>query len=272
MTNTKFKKINDILYLYRSNKLSVSFDYRYVNNDKPAILLFYGFGGSAKMMQNITPILAEHFSTIVIDYPGHSASPPDYNYTIIEFIDVVKEILDILEIKKIYLIGYSFGGIVALEYYKRYKDQTVKFIFLHSTPSFSFNPFYKILYKIIKIFLSIHTFFVVTKILIPILADKNFTKEQYGLALDLCRKNDSKSIVYMYDRIVYENFYSLADNLDLPVLIIGSRKDILVVEKESIKLSEKIKNSKLIILNDFGHLSIVTASEHVSELIIDFLR
>jgi len=256
---------------FESKNLKVAYEYDKKDNNKPVILIFYGFGGSTKMMGFFTDDLYRDYPVLIVDYPGHSYSPVNYNYKLDDFFAVINDLLSSLCIKEINLIGYSFGGIMALNFYEKYPEIVKKIVFLHTAPYFAFNFFYKILYKFVKILLSINTYFVTARVLVPMLKDKYFTKEYYKLSLAINKESDSKSVVYFYDDFVFKDFNYLIKLIDIPSLIIGSKKDILVTEDMSKKLSKQIKNSRCEILKEYGHLSVITGSKKISEIIVNFL-
>ena len=71
---------------------------------------------------NISDKYLEYFNVLSIDLPGFGESDePDFVWSVYEYADFVKRLVDSLKIKKVILIGHSFGGKVSLVYASKYK-------------------------------------------------------------------------------------------------------------------------------------------------------
>lgn len=81
------------------------------------LLLLHGFTGSAATWAPFLEHLGPHFRTLAPDLVGHgrSDSPPDAErYSIERCVDDLLAILDMLQIARADVLGYSMGGRVAL--------------------------------------------------------------------------------------------------------------------------------------------------------------
>jgi len=81
------------------------------------LLLLHGFTGSAATWAPLISALPSHFRTIALDLIGHgrSDSPPDAGrYHMTRCVADLLAILDVLEIVRTDVLGYSMGGRVAL--------------------------------------------------------------------------------------------------------------------------------------------------------------
>ncbi len=97
----------------------------YIDNgvkSKSTIVLLHGWGQNIEMMQPIGNNFADK-RVIIIDLPGFGLSEEpkeEDNLTIVDYVDIVKELLDKLKIKNPILIGHSFGGKISLIYASKY--------------------------------------------------------------------------------------------------------------------------------------------------------
>ena len=107
----------------------------YGKKDAKAIILLHGWGQNIQMMQGIGNHFKDTNRIIILDLPGFGKSKePDKVWTIDDYADALKELLDKLNVKKPIIIGHSFGGKIGLASpYKKiitketFKTKTLKF-------------------------------------------------------------------------------------------------------------------------------------------------
>jgi pimeloyl-ACP methyl ester carboxylesterase len=82
----------------------------------PTLLLVHGYLVSQRSWEAVLPALAERFTVIAFDLPGHGESdrPASFPYTLDAFAHTTIGLLDALGIARARLCGHSFGGSVAL--------------------------------------------------------------------------------------------------------------------------------------------------------------
>lgn len=117
------KKINDV-------------DVNYVNYGKKdaesTLVYLHGWGQNIAMMKPIADPFDEEFNIVIIDLPGFGeSSEPTHVWTLDEYVECVKEILDSLNVTNPILLGHSFGGKLSLMYASKYQ---VKKLVLFGSP------------------------------------------------------------------------------------------------------------------------------------------
>lgn len=106
------KKIMDV---------NINYTYQDIGSDITLVLL-HGWGQNIEMMEPIANRYIDKFNILIIDLPGFGKSQePPYAWTIYEYTECIKKLIDSLNIKKIHLIGHSFGGRLSLIYASLYK-------------------------------------------------------------------------------------------------------------------------------------------------------
>jgi pimeloyl-ACP methyl ester carboxylesterase len=82
----------------------------------PPLVLVHGYLVSQRSWAAVLPALAERFTTVALDLPGHGESdrPASYPYTLDAFAHTTLGVLDALGLNRIRLCGHSFGGSIAL--------------------------------------------------------------------------------------------------------------------------------------------------------------
>lgn len=97
---------------------NVEINYEYSDIGKDTTLVFlHGWGQNSNMMYPLSDKYKLFYNTLVIDLPGFGKSEePNDPWSIYEYADCLKELIDCLKIKKVILLGHSFGGRIALVY------------------------------------------------------------------------------------------------------------------------------------------------------------
>jgi len=81
-----------------------------------ALVCLHGFTGSRKTWEPFLSIFGKSFQVITIDLPGHSETKGANERTMETFCRDLAQLLTKLEVKKAHVLGYSFGGRVALSF------------------------------------------------------------------------------------------------------------------------------------------------------------
>ena len=79
------------------------------------ILCLHGHPGSSKTMSVFTNVLSQHYQTIAPDLRGYGKSPAGGKFQMEDHLDDLQRLLDEYRIEKCLLLGWSLGGILALE-------------------------------------------------------------------------------------------------------------------------------------------------------------
>lgn len=86
-----------------------------VKGDGFPILCLHGHPGSGQSMEVFTNHLSQRFQTISPDLRGYGKSPAQGNFQISDHLTDLEEILSYLKINRCLILGWSLGGILALE-------------------------------------------------------------------------------------------------------------------------------------------------------------
>jgi pimeloyl-ACP methyl ester carboxylesterase len=91
----------------------------------PVLVLLHGFLVDSRMWRPQLDSLPANFTVIAWDAPGagESADPPD-GFTMADWADSLAGLLDIADVDAAHIVGLSWGGILAQEFYRRYPART----------------------------------------------------------------------------------------------------------------------------------------------------
>ena len=219
------------------------------------IVLLHGWGQNIEMMKPVGDKLDGHI--VILDLPGYGLSTePDSVWTIYDYVELLHEFLNSINIDNPILIGHSFGGKISLAYASKYKVN--KLILFAS-------PFKKGIEKMpLK-----------TKILkaakkIPVLNKlEGFAKLHIG-------STDYKNATDTMRKILVETV-----NLDIrddikkikcPTFIFWGTNDEAVPVNDAYELESLIKDSGLVVYDGCTHYAYLEMLPNVIKVIKVFLK
>ena len=99
------------------------------------VVFLHGYLESSEIWLPFANELLDTGRIILIDLPGHGQTGVmDEIHTMDFMADVVKFVLDTLDLKKCVMIGHSMGGYVTLSFAEKYIERIFAFILFHSHP------------------------------------------------------------------------------------------------------------------------------------------
>lgn len=95
----------------------------------PAIVLLHGFTHDSRAWQPQLDALSDEFTVIAWDAPGAGRSDdPPGTYGIGDWAGDLLEFLRMLAVERAHLLGLSWGGLLAQEFYRRYPERVTSLI------------------------------------------------------------------------------------------------------------------------------------------------
>jgi pimeloyl-ACP methyl ester carboxylesterase len=90
----------------------------------PALVLLHGFLSDSRCWRHQLSQLADQFRVVAWDAPGAgSSSDPADTFTTASYVHCLAGFLDALEIDRPHILGLSWGGILAQEFYRLFGDR-----------------------------------------------------------------------------------------------------------------------------------------------------
>jgi pimeloyl-ACP methyl ester carboxylesterase len=232
--------------------------------DEQPIVLIHGTAASLHTWDGWTDALKTQRRVIRFDLPAFGLTGPDPqdNYTIERYAEVVVAVLDQLDIKTSVLAGNSLGGYIAWATAVLYPERVAKLVLVdasgypfesESMPiafKISANP---IASAILKDFLP--------KFLIensvknvygnPELVTDDVVERYYQLTL---REGNRAALQERFKQTQPGELAAKVSSIDVPTLIIWGGQDKLIPSKLGKQFEKDIKNSKLVIFDNLGHI------------------
>jgi pimeloyl-ACP methyl ester carboxylesterase len=99
------------------------------------IVLLHGYLESSEVWNGFAEKLKSEFRIISVDLPGHGLSDVYGEVHSMEFMaTAVKNLVDSLDLKKVFLLGHSLGGYVALAFLELFPEYLLGYCLFHSQP------------------------------------------------------------------------------------------------------------------------------------------
>lgn len=106
----------------------------------PVIVLLHGYLESLEVWNGFAEKLSAKYRVIAVDLPGHGLSDIYSTVHTMEFMAcTIKDLIDSLNLKKVFLTGHSLGGYVALAFLELFPVNLLGYCLFHSQP-FSDTP------------------------------------------------------------------------------------------------------------------------------------
>ena len=226
----------------------------YGNGDKTIVLL-HGWGQNIEMMKPVGDRLEGRI--IIVDLPGFgNSSEPDYIWTVYDYVECIKKLLDELKVNNPILIGHSFGGKISLAFASKY--DTEKLILFGS-------PFKKEVTK-----LSLKTKILKNAKKIPVLNKlEGFAKKHMG-STDY--KNASEMMRKILVSTVNLDITEDVKKIKCPTLIMWGTLDDAVPVEDAYELEKLISDAGVVIYEGCSHYAYLERLNQVVNVINTFIN
>ncbi len=245
---------------------------------KPKLLILNGIMMSTKSWIPFMNTLKENFQVLRMDFydQGQSSKLHNQEYTQEYQVDTLKELLDYLNIKKINIVGISYGGNAALTFACKYQEYVERLLLFNSAAYTS--PWLKDIGDGWIKAGSTRDGNLYYKVTIPTIYSAKYYEEK----LDWMKARE-KTLYPIFSNPEFldamerltrsaESFDVREDlkKLEIPVMIISAEQDTLTPLKEQEYLYKHIKNSYWIKLPEVGHASMYEKPMVFTSLITGF--
>lgn len=266
----------------RSKGLELS---TYVFGQGPPVVLLHGLAATKLSYLPLLQALAERYTVIVPDLPGHGeSSKPRARYTPPYFAEVIREMLDELGVQDAAVAGNSMGGRIALEVAAAYPHRVTSLILLDPAAAGLPFPLYARLLGLLPTGAGVipvpwRKRIVVTAIRQLFASPEQVPRAGYVAAADefirIYRKGRARVALLSAMRGLIadepEAFWLRAKRIAVPTLILWGRKDRLVPVGLGHRLANTIDGSRLEVLAEVGHVPQFERPEETRRLILGFL-
>ena len=256
--------------LYRKiNGLSIA--YQQVGTG-PALVLLHGLTQDSRVWKIQMDSLSKHFTVVAWDAPGAglSADPPG-NYTISDWADCLSQLLDSAGIKQAHILGLSWGGLLAQEFYHRYPHKVLSLVLVNTTTgwrSISDSTANALLDACRKdASLPVNDF--VSKYLPGMFSDSppQEVKEEHARIMS---RFHPVGFQLMAATLANADMRALLPKIQVPVLLIWGGADKRIPVNVAHQFQNEIPGARLEIIPDAGHVSNMEKPIEFNKILKDF--
>lgn len=218
------------------------------------VLLLHGWGSSIEPYRQLIDLLSKKYFVIALDMPGFGKTEePKTPFGVDEYVDFVLDFLKLFDLKKLSLVGHSFGGRVIIKMVNReLQFQVDKIVLIDSAgikpQKTTKKSFRQQCYKIGKWFA---TRKLIARIF-PELLEKlrvKFGSADYAAASPMMRQ--------CLVRVVNEDLSDLLPGIQAPTLLVWGENDTATPLSDAKKMEADIPNAGLAVIKNAGHFSFV---------------
>lgn len=247
--------------------------YYRVKGKGPCLVLLHGFLESQNIWNYYSDQLSQSFRVVTLDLPGHGRSENIGDVHTMELMaEIVKELLDRLQIEQYVVIGHSMGGYVALAFADLFPDKTMGLGVFHShaladTTEAKINRG-----RAIQVVKENHKDFISHFIpdLFTLRNQERYEEEIRELQAESRQMEKEGIIAALSGMRQRTDKLKLLKNTVVPVLFIIGKKDQrtpLDIMNEQISLAQ---HSEVLILDHVAHMGFIEAREVCMSFIKDF--
>lgn len=224
------------------------------------LVFLHGFAESLEIWDDFSAALQNEFRVVTVDLPGHGGTGIFGPSHTMEFMaDVVKVVLDHLEINSCVMIGHSMGGYVALAFARKYPETLVGIGLFHSHAAADSDEVRKNRVRTINIVYSNRSGFI-QQFIPELFAPENVPsypgeiEKLRQIAMQPPPEGITAALRGMMER---DDNTSLLRELKIPVLFIAGAADSKIPLKMMVDQAALADHAEVLILARTGHLGFI---------------
>ncbi len=235
------------------------------------IVILHGWGSTPQKWQQVAEKLRQQgYRLHIIDLPGFGETPLTQAWSLEEYVQFVLNWLKTNNIKKVILLGHSFGGRIAIKLASAHDSRIERLILISAAgikpKSLWYQArglFFKIIAKIGKKIM----------VLVPLGRLENIAERViYKLAGSSDYRKASPLMKQTLQKVIAEDLEPLLSFITVPTLLIWGEQDRYTPLSDGQLMHKMIPMNKLIVLPNIGHSPHLEAFEILIHPIIDFLK
>jgi 3-oxoadipate enol-lactonase len=236
-------------------------------NDAPKMILIHGLFLNSDCWKFQLSEFESNFQILRFDLRGHGRSTkPKKRFTIRNYVDDLFSLLKHLDWnKELYIIGHSLGGMIALVYGLENPAYVSKMVVADSFCFISQEAITDVLGRVNSSKLEKFALGISIRGLMPY--DEETAQFVAKMVLDHMTKKDCLQAT------AASAGFNICENLkrlNTPVLVLVGKKDITTPVWASEMIHEWLPQSKLIVIPDAGHLTILDHHKEFNNLVLEF--
>lgn len=239
------------------------------------LVFIHGLSDNLLYWEFLATNLKNNYRILRVDLRGHGESElGDEKITIDTYVNDLNDLLEELDISEVNLIGFSLGGCVALDFTARFPKKVDSLVLMstyHKVDS-ELKSILKQLKEALNIGFEEFYDTILPMVLCPEVISHN--KKELEMLKQITSSNaNTEAYIKAVDTCLNFNGEDDLSKIDAETLILAGRYDDISRLDIQNELSNKIKNSELIVFDDAKHnLLVGKNNEKVLKILRDFLK
>ena len=229
---------------------------------RQSLVFIHGSGSNSSVWSFQYANLHQDFNIAAINLPGHGQSEGDGEQDIGIYVGILKEILDVLKLKRPVLIGHSLGAAIALGFAAAWPAEISGIVTAGGGLTMPVNP------DIIKGFLS------QPDVIMDIICKISLAKANRPVFYDAIRASiaEARIEVMAGDMTACSKFdiRGELDKIKTPVLVICGTEDKMTPPASSEQIAAGIAGAKLVLIEGAGHMAMMEKPDAFNKAVKNF--
>lgn len=245
---------------------------------KPFVVFLHGLSANHTTWLEVIKILhGNKYNSLALDLRGHGSSSKTRKrslYKLPVFTDDLKSIIDAENIKRFFLVGYSFGGSIVIDYAIKYPDSLLGLVLASANHT---NPLehkgIKFLTPLGYGFLNLLAFLLLWQKRKKYYYYKQGESRGYWHSVWIGLNTMPLSVnFWMLAQMGRLDFKKTIANIKAPTLIIRAQNDPFLSAAEAREMIKAIPNVEIVIPKHPSHFLASRAQEEIAQIILAFIK
>lgn len=244
---------------------------------KPVVLV-HGFAGSTYTWRNLIPLLAQQYTVYAVDLLGFGLSdkPANGGYSLPDQGRLIISFIEALKLQKPTLVGHSMGGVIAALAAVQ-SPETIEKLVLVDAGIYHGGPptFLKYFFFPFDV-LSARSFYTkgprTRSLQNSYFNQALITDELVNNYLKPASTPGAAAVLAKMNKFAADRHEEIIARIQTPTLLVWGRFDKIVPAADAERLHQEIKGSRLVVVNDAGHMVQEEKPKDVAAAILQFIQ
>ncbi len=239
---------------------------------RKTILFVHGLSGSLSAWYPYEKIFEEKYNLITFDLRGHGRSvrPRRRGYSMPEFVEDIRALLEYLKVEHCSIVSHSFGTLIAMEFTRAYPQTVGRNVFL--APAYGVHHF-----KISKFLANLGAALAMAPLRVRAYGRTDYARfyptPDYSVSrigtdiLNMGLRSYLRSLRVVFDRDYSAGWVALT----APALVVHGADDSIVPVEHARALAKILTNSTLVELPKANHILVLNNIDEVADEIEKFV-
>lgn len=242
----------------------------------PGLLLVSGFTADRHVWDLVVNDLATRYRVLVFDNPGIGQSYMPDTLSVEKMADIAHALAKKVFQGDYHLAGHSMGGAIAMAVAKKFGNEITSLALLCSFPRLGV-PFKMVCELKMQMYDDGLPATYIDQLALPWAFSDKFLSQEGVLSTIYKMQEENpcpqpkKGYKAQLGALLNFDAQDWLNQIEVPALILAGKDDLIAPEQDSIYLNKQIKNSKLVVMDQTGHVPQIERPAEFINIINDFL-